>query len=118
MACSCKVSIFPHCKKCSWFVCDHGGLTIAEKIVLNNGGRNHLIITCLRSGRPSHQKTRSPKLSSYYEEDNSDDVGGIMMYPLHYAGVKLIELKKKFGIKDDTTKNIHGVNIHNDPDMD
>ena len=40
------------------------------------------------------------------------------MYLLHYAGVKLMELNKTFGIKDDTTNNIPVSDIHNDSDMD
>ena len=41
-----------------------------------------------------------------------------MMYPLHYTGVKSMDLKKTFCIKDDTTKHIHVADIHNDPDME
>ena len=33
------------------------------------------------------------------------------MYPLHYAGVKLMDLKNKFGIKDATTNHIPGADI-------
>ena len=29
-----------------------------------------------------------------------------------------MDLKKTFGIKDDTTKHIPGADIHNDPDME
>ena len=60
-------------------------------------------------------KTVSPKYYSYTEEDNSTDVGVRMMYPLHFTGVKFIDLKKTIGIKDATTKYIPGADIHDDP---
>ena len=40
------------------------------------------------------------------------------MYPLHYKGVKLMDLKKTFGIKDATKKHTPGTNICNDPGME
>ena len=60
----------------------------------------------------------SPKRSIYSEEDNNYDLGYRMMYPLHYTGVKLMELKKKFGIKDTKTKHIPGSDIRNELDTD
>ena len=60
-------------------------------------------------------KNEIKKRYSCTEEDNSADVGAIMMHPLHFTGVKFIDLKKKIGIKDATTKYIPGADIHDDP---
>ena len=60
----------------------------------------------------------SPKISNYSEEDNSYDVGDRKMYPPHCAGVKFMDLKKTFGIKDAKTKHIPDADIHNDPDTE
>ena len=63
------------------------------------------------------KKTGFPKFPGYSEEDNRNDVGDRMMYQLHYTGVKLMDLKKTFGIKDATNIYIHCTNIPNDTDM-
>ena len=60
----------------------------------------------------------SPKRSSYFDEANRNDFGDRMMYPLHYTGVKLIDLKNKFGMKYVTTNNTPGADISNKPDTD
>ena len=59
----------------------------------------------------------SPKRSSYAEEYNSTVVVTIIIYPLHFTGVKLMELKKEIAIKDSTTNNIPSPDIRNDPYM-
>ena len=51
-------------------------------------------------------------------EDNSNDVGARMVHPIHYTGMKYMEPKKTFGIKDATTKHNPGADICNDPDME
>ena len=60
----------------------------------------------------------STNFFSYSKEDNRNAVGARMMYPLQYKGVKLMDLKKNFGIKDATTNNIPGDDIRNDPDTE
>ena len=40
------------------------------------------------------------------------------MYPIHYTGVKSMDLKKKFGIKYATTKHTPGADIGNEPGME
>ena len=40
-----------------------------------------------------------------------------MVYTLHYKGVKLMDLKKTFVIKD-AKKHNPGAGVHNDPDME
>ena len=109
MACSFKVYLCP--------ICNHGGLTISEKMIWKRGGQKRLRITSLRSGRRSRQKTGLSKCSSYSREDNSNDDGAIIIYLIHYTGVKLMDLKKKFGIQYATTNHIPGTYIRNDPDM-
>ena len=63
-------------------------------------------------------KNRITKNSSYSEEDNSNNVGARIMYPLHYSYVKLMDLNNIFSIKDATTNHIHSYGIYNDPDME
>ena len=63
-------------------------------------------------------KIVSPKRSSYSEEENNNYVGTIIIYPLYYTSVKLIYLKKTFGIKYATTNHIPGADNRNDPGMD
>ena len=84
---------------------------------MKSGGQKRLRSTCLRNG-DFFSKTGSPKSSNYSEEENINDVGDRNMYPLHSAGSKFMDLNKPFGIKDATTKNIPGAEIHNDPDME
>ena len=60
----------------------------------------------------------SPKFPSYAEEDRSAEVVAILIYPLHFTGVKLIDLKKIFGINDATTKHTPGAEICTDPDIE
>ena len=110
--------ICPSCNNFSQYDFDNDGLTVSEKIFWKLGGQKRSRSTCLRNGYFFGQKMGSPKSSSYSEEENINDVGARIMYPLHSAGSKFMDLKKPFGIKDDTTKHIPGAEIHNDPDME
>ena len=63
-------------------------------------------------------KIGSPKHSSYSDEDIINGVGTKMMYTLHHTGVKLMDLKKIFGIKYATTNHTPCADIRNDPGME
>ena len=58
------------------------------------------------------------KIRCRFEEYSISDVDNIMVHPLHFTGVKLVDVKNNFGIKDATTENIPGSDIRVEPDMD
>ena len=103
--CKCKVSRCAQCGLCSRCGCDHDGVSVQAKLSRKRGGQ--LRRSSIRN-QPVKRKRAAAiaaRTSMEYSHDDGEEGVEEMVYPLHFAGVNMMDLRRTFAIPASVTSH-------------
>ena len=113
--CSCKVKKCAQCGACSRCGCDHDGVPVSHKLNRKRGGQGH---NSGASRARVKRKRAAAAQASYVEPDNDVAESKECVFPLHFAGVNLLDLRKTFGIPSNVTSHLPPASLRSSVDAD